>query len=150
MSVVAVPTFKQAMRRLGLTPEQQKRVNDRSLRTITAFILQQMQKAFTIDGQAQPGGKPWDDLNADYLADKLSEGHSPLIGVLSGDTKRTLFSDLSLNQGKSLTGSPEAQGAWFNKRRSFLPVESFVLNHWQDIHTGIWKRGTVGTGGISG
>lgn len=145
-----VPTFREAMRRVGLTPEQQKRVNDRSLRTITAYILQQIQKAFTTSGQGQPGGKPWNDLTPDYLADKISEGHSPLMGVREGLLKRTQRSDLHLGRGKSETGSPQPHAPYFQKDRPFLPVESFIMKHWQSIHVGLWKGASVGTGGLSG
>jgi hypothetical protein len=147
MSITVVPTMKQAITRLGLTPEKQKAVNDRSLRTITAFILREMQKSFTESGQGQPGGEGWKDLDPAYLADKISEGYSALIGVRETFLKRTLRSDLNLAQGKSDTGSPEPHAPFFQALRSFLPVEEYVLNHWQDVHVGIWKRGTVGSFG---
>lgn len=133
------PTIPEAMHELGLSPEQQKRINDRSLTAITAFILQQELKAFTIEGQKQPGGQSWKDLDPKYLMDKIDEGHSALIGIRETLLSRTLRSDISLRRGRSETGSPQPHAPFFQKDRPFLPVESFVLKRWKSIHTGLWR-----------
>ena len=78
-----------------------------------------------------------------------------MIGVREGNLARTLSSDLMFAQGRSETGSPEEHAAWFGYRktgtsRPFLPVEEYVLERWQEIHSDIWKGVSVGTGGLSG
>lgn len=155
-SIRVFPSINDALRELRLTPDQQKALNDWSLRSITAWCLREIQVAFTSRGQGQPGGEPWKSLSESWAGKKAADGYSPLIGIHKGALRQSLQGSTTpgaiglaaavdykrkgiesqLNVGTGLDYADE-----FNAIRPILPVESYVTNHWQDIHSGLLKRG---------
>jgi hypothetical protein len=133
-----MPSLQDALKSLGLSPEQAAKNNRRALVAMGAWMVREMQKATTSAGQTQPGGPAWLPLSPAWEAFKTDEGYSELIGVYQGHMRNSMSYDVRKTEVES--GATVVHGAYFDALRPITPEEVYAANHFQDIILAEWNR----------
>lgn len=137
------PKIPVAMRQLGLTPQEIKKIDDQTLTQFTAWSVREIQKSMTSSGQGQPGGDAWVPLSEDWLDWKDAIGWSNLIGVATGAMKQSTSGETDKTNKQSKTGvggqaSGYAEYFAYTKdgrdKRPVLPEDDYAANKLQDLY----------------
>lgn len=137
MSLQMVPTLPAVMRSLGLTSQQLRQKDLRTLQKFTAFSIREMQRALTINGQGQPGGEQWEELTSDWADYKDFMGWSPLIGVATGAMRKTVGGEVNRSKMESVTGiggESSEYAEYFNDKREILPEVDYAADKLMNIY----------------
>jgi len=137
------PPLPIAIKGLGLTPAEIKKVDDQTLVQFTAWGVREIQKAFTSSGQGQPGGDKWFPLSENWIDWKDAWGFSNLIGVATGALKMSTSGEADKRNKQSkigVGGAASAYAEYFgytksgDPKRPMLPEDDYACKKLQDLY----------------
>jgi len=137
------PSLPVALRSLGLTPQEMKRIDDLTVTQFTAWGVREIQKSMTSSGQGQPGGDAWMPLTDEWLDIKDAYGWSNLAGVASGAMKQSTSGEADKVNKQSkigVGGQASAYAEYFaytkdgQDKRPMLPEDDYAANKLQDLY----------------
>lgn len=143
MTFNMIPKLPVALKQLGLTPQEMKKVDDQTLTQFTAWGVREIQKSMTSSGQGQPGGDAWLPLSEDWLDWKEAIGWSSLVGVRTGAMKQSTSGEADKRNKQSkigVGGQASAYAEYFaytkdgQDKRLVLPEDDYAANKLQDLY----------------
>lgn len=115
LDIKVTPPFRQALLKLGLSPEQSKNAMVNWVKANITWHEQQMLSAYP--QQRQPGGgKDWAAVTPEYASRKEDAGYNPdEIGIVTGAMRNSLFHEYNLSSLMGAVGYPEVGGSEYPK-----------------------------------
>lgn len=162
------PPIDVAIRELMLSGDQGTKLLQRWVNSMSAWAVQQMFKAVSDEGQAEPGGDPWPALSPDYADLKAVLGGPVTMGIgiatkgengqQKGMLRKSLqgaeATDIDLSALRMTAGSTVPHALWFNDgtdagmpARPFLPAEKFAIEHGETLFWELWDYAMKPGGG---
>ena len=157
-SIRFIPPLKVAFAKLGFDPAIQEKIFRYSTRSVAAFALGSIQKAFKYT-QAQPGGSAWVGVSQAWAEKKMALGKSAQIGTFkaklglsfSGPAKPltvTSSEAVAINKAQHIAniGTEILYGGYFNEgtefmeARPFIPTSAFVTRRWGTLHKRLLEK----------
>lgn len=135
------PSLESSIHALGLTPQQVKTAQSRTLTAMGSWMIREMRDTLKPGGhQGQPGGDKWADISPAWRLIKQTEGRPTHIGIYRGRMEKSLSQEKDMTRLQVEAGPTVEHASSFHRFRPITPKEDYANKRFSDIYIDALKK----------